>query len=320
MEDLNIYCYPKEIIKVNNKQLLNNIIKGHDKEKLKDNEKSISRIKALNHFKIDKPVAQFINNYNIYTSCINDDILIGLIFENEDNPYDYKNIFEELLTELLNNGNGYSFEEEMEIDNLLISIFIDLRRFGDEVVERTPEIEFYFQREAFFKVFLFGIDEVGKTSLVRRVKTGEFNDNYFTPTRKFNIEYIQVNDNLLAIWDLPGQLAFRSRWLKGLQGSNIIVYMIDISNQRRFEESKREMWKMLSNKATLGIPFLILCNKIDLITNFEKQEEKIKDQIYNYLELDQIKDREWNLIFISVKTKTNIDTALKWIGEFKSLF
>ena len=323
MEDLNIYCYPKEIINVNNKLLVNNIIKGHDQEKINDRKESISSCKNLNHYKIDKPVAQYINDYNIYTSCIDEDIIIGLIFEDDDNPYDYKDIFEELLCESLNNGNGYSFEEEMEIDNLLISMFIDLRRYGDEVVEKTPEIEFYYQREAFFKVFLFGIDSTGKSSLVRRLKTGEFNDNYFTPTRKFNIEYIQEEERgLLAVWDIPGQLAFRSRWLKGLQDSNILVYMIDIANQRRFEESKEELWKILNNNELSGIPLLILGNKSDLVkysdANYEAQLQNLKEEVFDYFDFEKVANRNWKFILTSVKTNHNIEKTVQTIFDLIS--
>ncbi len=323
LEDLNIYCYPKEIINVNNKLLVNNIIKGHDQEKINDRKESISSCKNLNHYKIDKPVAQYINDYNIYTSCIDEDIIIGLIFEDDDNPYDYKDIFEELLCESLNNGNRYSFEEEMEIDNLLISMFIDLRRYGDEVVEKTPEIEFYYQREAFFKVFLFGIDEVGKTSFVRRLKTGEFNDNYFTPTRKFNIEYIQEEERgLLAVWDMPGQELFRSKWLKGLQDSNIIVYMIDIANQRRFKESKKEIWKILNNNELNGIPLLILGNKSDIIKfsdeNYETQLQNLKEEVFDYFAFEKVENRNWKFIFTSVKTNHNIEKTVQTIFDLIS--
>lgn len=323
MEDLNIYCYPKEIINVNNKLLVNNIIKGHDQGKINDRKESLSSCKNLNHYKIDKPVALYINDYNIYTSCIDEDIIIGLIFEDDDNPYDYKEIFEELLYELLNNGNGYSFEEEIEIDNLLISMFIDLRRYGDEVVERTPEIEFYYQKEAFFKVFLFGIDEVGKTSFVRRLKTGEFNDNYFTPTRKFNIEYIQAEDKgLLAVWDMPGQELFRSKWLKGLQDSNIIVYMIDIANQRRFKESKKELWKILNNYELNGIPLLILGNKSDIIKysdeNYETQLQNLKEEVIDYFDFEKVENRNWKFIFTSVKTNHNIEKTVQTIFDLIS--
>ena len=195
-----------------------------------------------------------------------------------------KEIFEELLNELLNNGTGYSFDDEIEIENLLISMFIDIRRYGDEIVEKSPEIVYHYQQELIIKAFLFGIDEVGKTSLVRRIKTGKFNDNFFSPTRKFNIEYIEEQEKgLLAFWDMPGQRNFRKKWLIGLQDSNIIVFMIDIANQLRFEESKKEFWNIVNRDELNGIPLLIMGNKIDLIKSSEKskenQLEKLKEEL-----------------------------------------
>ncbi len=308
LEDLNIYCYPNEIISFDNKILVNKIIKEH-------NNVDVIQQSPSNHFKIDEPIAQFIDDLNIYTSCVNRKIIIGLIFDNEDNPYDYKDIFKELLNELLNNGNGYSFNEEIEVENLLISIFIDIRRFYDEVIEKPPEIEYYYQRDAFFKVFLFGIDEVGKSSLVRRLKTGKFNDNFFTPTRKFNIEYIPAEEKgLFAVWDMPGQKTFRSKWLKGLQDSNIIIYMIDIANQRRFEESKKEFWNVINNNELRAIPLLLVCNKTDLVINaresYKKEFHNLKKQLSEFFNLNKIKDRRWKFLFTSVKTNYNIDNII----------
>ena len=321
LEDLNIYCYPKEIINNNNRMLINNIIKGHDQKKEVEVKSTPSTCRSSNHFRIEKPIAQYINDFNIYTSCIDEDIIVGLIFEDEDNPYDYKEIFEELLCELLNNGNGYSFEEEMEIDNLLISVFIDLRRFGDEVVEKTPELEYYYEKEAFFKVFLFGIDDVGKTSFVRRLKTGEYNDNYFTPTRKFNIEYIHEDQRgLLAIWDLPGQTVFRSKWLKGLQDSNILIYMLDIANQRRFEESKRELWRILNNSELEAVPLLILGNKSDLIRQSAENLDTLKKDVFTYFGFEKIKRHNWQFLFTSVKTNHNIEKTVEMIFDLMSKY
>jgi small GTP-binding protein len=319
LEDLNIYCYPKEIINSSNKILINTIIKGHEKEVKEDKDPIPSSCTTPNHFRIETPIAQYIEDYNIYTSCVNKEIIVGLIFEDEDNPYDYKEIFEELLCEFLNNGNGYSFDEEIEIENLLISMFIDLRRYGDEVVEKTPEIDYYFQRDAITKVFLFGIDEVGKTSFVRRLKTGEYNDNYFTPTRKFNIEYIQEDERgLLAVWDMPGQKSFRSRWLKGLQDSNIIVYMLDIANQRRFEESKKEFWYIINNPELGGVPLLILGNKSDLVKQSDDQLQNLREEVFTYFEFEKIKNRDWRFLFTSVKTNHNIELTIQKIFDLMS--
>jgi small GTP-binding protein len=309
LEDLNIYCYPKDVININQKAIVNNVIKQHNNDNL------IQKVEESNHFIIDEPIAQYIDDLNIYSVCVNGKIIIGLIFEDDDNPYDYMEKFKELLNELFNNGYESSLDDETEIDSFLISLFIDIRRFGDEVVEKTPEIEYYFQKETFFKAFLFGIDEVGKSSLVRRLKTGQFNENFFTPTRKFNIEYLPIDEKgLLAVWDMPGQKAFRSKWLLGLQDSNIIIYMIDVANQRRFEESKNEFWLVLNNEELKGIPLLILGNKIDLIKtpqkDIELQLQNLKKELFKVYNFDNIKNRKWKFLFTSVKTNNNIDSII----------
>ena len=316
LEDLNIYSYPDEVIKINQEVLVNNIINNHNKDNLIQNAE-------ISHFNIDEPIAQSFDELNIYSVCVNREIIVGLIFEDDDNPYDYNEILQELLNELFNNGIDYSLDDELEIDNFLISMFIDIRRFGDEVVERTPDIEYYYQKETFFKIFVFGIDETGKSSLVRRLKTGQFNENFFTPTRKFNIEYLPVEEKgLLALWDMPGQKAFRSKWLLGLQDSNLIVYMIDIANQRRFEESKKEFWQVINNEELREIPLLILGNKIDLVKaskdNREKQLQNLKDELFKLYKFGNIKNRKWKFVFTSVKTNFNIDELIPMIFELIS--
>jgi small GTP-binding protein len=326
LEDLNIFSYPKEVVNVKNKIMVNNILKSHEQgNSIENGTCRIIKYKNSKDVIIDKPVAQYLNDFNIYTSCIDKSIIIGLIFEEDDNPYDYKEIFEEVLCELLSNGSGSNFDDELEIDNFLISMFIDIRRYGDEIIEKPPEIELLYQREEFYKVFLFGIDEVGKTSFVRWLKTGEFNENYFTPTRKFNIEYVKTEDKgLLAIWDMPGQRNFRRKWLIGLQDSNVIVYMIDIANQRRFEESKKEIWNILHNPELNGVPLLILGNKVDLVTTpnnqSESQIQKLKEEIFTYFDFNEIHSRDWEFLFTSVKTNYNIEKTVQTIFELVSKY
>ncbi len=327
LNQLNIYGYPNDIINIDNKDQISQVIYGHDHGDLvlksKTKSSQFSTLDDHNNntslYLIDSPIPQIIDGLNIYTSCINGNVIIGLVFDKDDNPYDYKDIFKELLNELLNIEKSCSFEDEIEIENFLITIFIDIRRFGDEHVERRPQIEYPYQ-ESFIKVFLFGCDDVGKSSLVRRIKTGEFNDNYFMPTKKFNIDYIQAEEKgFLAFWDMPGQRTFRKKWLIGLQDSNIVIYMIDVANQRRFEESKKEFWKIINRYDLVGIPLIILANKIDLLQHSdeisEEQIKKLKSEIIDYFEFDKIENRDWIFLFTSVKTNFNIETALNEIFD-----
>jgi len=327
LNQLNIYGYPNDIINFDDKDQISKVIYGHDHGELVSKAKTqSSQFLPSNNlntttglYLIDTPVPQIIDGLNIYTSCINGKIIIGLVFDKDDNPYDYRDIFNELLYELLNVEKSCSFEDEIEIENFLITIFIDIRRFGDEQVERRPQIEYRYQ-ESFIKVFLFGVDNVGKTSLVRRIKTGEFNDNYFMPTKKFSIDYVQAEEKgFLAFWDMPGQRSFRKKWLIGLQDSNIVIYMIDVANQRRFEESKKEFWKIINRYELDSVPILILGNKIDLIQSSneisQNQIQKLEEEIINYFEFDRIKNKKWKFLFISVKTKFNIETVIKEVFD-----
>jgi len=318
LSSLDIFSYPNELLKNGNRDFLRKVIFGHDQgvilENFRNGHKSPNQKEnqSSKHFAMDSPISQVVDGLNVYTSCINSKLIIGLIFEKDDNPYDYREIFEDLSNEMLNNERCCKFEDEMEIENFLISLFIDIRRYGDEFVEKTPEISFK-PSGIFVKVFLFGIDDVGKTSFAHRIKTGEFIDNSFTPTRIFNIEYIQKQEGSLAVWDMPGQRAFRDKWFKGIQDSNIIIYMIDVANQLRFEESKRELWNFLNKHDSSGIPLIILGNKTDLIKNPEDDDNIIiraKQEIMDFFELDKINDRDYYFFFTSVKTNYNMNRVI----------
>ncbi|GAH75864.1 unnamed protein product, partial [marine sediment metagenome] len=269
-----IYSYPEDIDKKDSKDIVLKIIQGHDQESQEVNccdnlksERVVNSTQPTSHpFVIGNPVSQLIGHQNLYTICINGEMLIGLVFEKEDNPYDYREIFVDMSNELLNIEKCCSFKDDIAIENFLITLFIDIKRFGDETLEKVHEVSFH-PSGLFTKVFLFGIDEVGKSSFTRRIKTGKFNDNFFTPSKRFNIEYIQRKDGLLSIWDSPGQNTFRDRWLLGLQDTNIIIYMVDVANQLRFDESKTEFWKIYNENDLQDIPLLILGNKIDLINH-----------------------------------------------------
>jgi small GTP-binding protein len=323
LTQFDIYSYPEDFSKKSDEDFIQKIIYGHDQGFII--EKSHSRNQKLNNsnsennqknqFIFDSPIPQKVNNQNIYTIGINSKMIIGLIFEDNDNILDYREIFEDLSHELLNNEKCCSFNNEFEIENFLITLFIDIRRFGDEILEQR-EISSYLVG-VFIKVFLFGLDDVGKTSLIRRIKTGKFNDNYFTPSKKFNIEYLQIEENQLSLWDLPGQVRFREKWLKGIQDSNILIYMIDAANQIRFDESKREFWKILNNYELSNIPLVIVGNKLDLLIppkeNYDEQIERTKEEILDFFEFDKLGARCWKFLFTSVKTNYNIDKLVETI-------
>ncbi len=325
VDNLSIFNYPQEII-TKEKKFIENLFRSHKSKDIGSKKEKPIANNALQQFIIDGPIPHKIKKMNASTICINENVIIGLLLEKDDNLQEYEGFFRDLIYELIVNEKRCSFIEEFEIEIFLITIFIDLRRYEDENIKERLNLE-YSRNFPFHKIFLFGIDEVGKSSLLRRIKTGEYSDNYFTPTKKFNIQYIQDGESgLLAFWDMPGQYSFRKKWLLGSQDSNILIYMIDVSDQIRFEESKKELDIIINHHELADVPLLIIGNKIDLINHINSNDQsesknyldRIKKEILNFFNFEQMQKRNWKFIFSSVKTGYNIKKIFESIKELIS--
>lgn len=329
LEKLNIFNYPSSFLIIEDKDLIRKIIYEHDhgeliqkyRHQLMNKPQNSLHSSKITPYVIDEPIHQKIENKNILTTCLNGKIIIGLLFEGKDNPYDYKDYFMEMLHDYLNNEANLLIKTELEIENLLISLFIGIRRYTDEVIEENTPEAYSFGEELYIKVFLFGIDDVGKSSFVRRVKEGLYDDDYFMPSREFKIDYIKEEEGLLAFWDMPGQLTFRTRWLFDQQDSNIYVYMIDMSNNQRFKEAKTELWNFLREFHKDKVPILILGNKVDKMVKLEDSQKRetlleiIEDEMGELFGFSNIKNRKWKFLLTSVKKNYNIDKAIQSIFE-----
>jgi len=130
------------------------------------------------------------------------------------------------------------------------------------------------------KVFLFGLDNGGKTSIVNSIKNlPEPGDT--SPTVKFNISDMIIEDTDFVIWDAPGQTLYREKWGKGVLESEILCFVIDLFAPNRFKEAKEELYKMLDNPEIREVPLILCYNKIDLMGakgNIPKLKEIIKPE------------------------------------------
>ena len=168
------------------------------------------------------------------------------------------------------------------------------------------------------KLVWIGLDNVGKTSLIKRLKTGEFFDN--TPrTMGLTVDklFYEADSNLEIIsWDLGGQIYFRENlWNEYLKGASAIIFVLDISDtsDERFEESKTELWKYVlgSKEVVNSIPLLIMANKFDLQPHIYKNDLKKK------LELDKIPSAQIEVFNVSAFSGLNVERSFIWL--FKSL-
>ena len=121
------------------------------------------------------------------------------------------------------------------------------------------------------KLFFFGLDNVGKTTIINYFIDGRITET--EPTVNFIITPIEFGGVSLLIWDLPGQKNLRRIWNNGFNQAKLMVFILDTSDEERFIETKTEFDKVLRDKETIKLPLIFCYHKMDLKDskfNFEK--------------------------------------------------
>jgi len=156
------------------------------------------------------------------------------------------------------------------------------------------------------EIAILGLQNAGKSSFVSVINTGKFEDNMI-PTVGFNMHKVQKGKVTIKVWDMGGQKKFRGMWERYCRGVEVIVFVVDASDQKSFGSANNELKSLLSKPTVSNIPLLVLLNKNDAATAV-KPELVVKE-----LELDSIKGRDISYYSISCKNLTNIDKTLDWI-------
>mmetsp|Transcript_8166 Transcript_8166/g.14145 ORF Transcript_8166/g.14145 Transcript_8166/m.14145 type:complete len:201 (-) Transcript_8166:248-850(-) len=137
----------------------------------------------------------------------------------------------------------------------------------------------YLFRKVEFRVLILGIDKAGKTTLLEKIKTiyTEFEGlppDKILPTVGLNIGRAEAFNSKLVFWDLGGQTGLRTIWDKYYAEAHAVIFVVDTTEQDRFEDAKSAFNKAINSKDLKGAPVLVLANKMDLnnkgITELEK--------------------------------------------------
>src|SRR6056297_1592540 len=94
------------------------------------------------------------------------------------------------------------------------------------------------------KIFIYGLDYAGKTSVVETMKQEETMSDA-NPTLSFNISNYITENATLQIWDAPGQKSLRDSWEKGYNRADILVFVLDTADMERYDEAYAEFKKVL---------------------------------------------------------------------------
>lgn len=105
----------------------------------------------------------------------------------------------------------------------------------------------------------------------------------------FNIKSVQSDGFKLNVWDIGGQRKIRPYWRNYFENTDVLIYVIDSSDKKRFEETNLELAELLDDDKLGGVPLLVFANKQDLMTAMPASE------LAESLNLHTIRDRMWQV-------------------------
>ena len=129
------------------------------------------------------------------------------------------------------------------------------------------------------RILLLGLDNAGKTTILKRLASEDV--THITPTQGFNIKSVasegfkvkcnkafpavfipyfdDLKNNLqLNVWDIGGQRKIRPYWRNYFENTDVLIYVIDSADRKRFEETGHELQELLyEEKLSAGIALLV---------------------------------------------------------------
>lgn len=117
----------------------------------------------------------------------------------------------------------------------------------------------FFKRQS--NIVLLGLDNAGKTTLLRRLKDDRM--IIHDPTIYAHSEQIQLGNTQFKIVDVGGHKSMRKIWKNYYLNVDAIIFIVDSTDHKRLMEAKIELRNVIDN-ITSNLPILLLGNKIDV--------------------------------------------------------
>lgn len=219
-------------------------------------------------------------------------------------------------------------ETEIETDRRIIRDKIALLK--DQL--KKIDVQMATQRKnrgKMVRVALVGYTNVGKSTLMNLLsKSDVFAENKLfatldTTTRKVvigNLPFL-MSDTVGFIRKLPHDLvkSFKST-LDEVRESDLLIHLVDVSHPG-FEEQVRIVNETLGDLKSAAKPVILAFNKIDAFSYTAKDEDDLTPASRENISLKDLKktwmanDKNHPTVFISAKTKENIDELKKLLYE-----
>ena len=137
---------------------------------------------------------------------------------------------------------------------------MDIKNYKTEIIKKRHS-----KSDFFLKVEVVGDTDVGKTSLIRKLITNEFDENY-NPTKgyEFHSYLIKVNGTIIKfqIWDMCGEENYRPNLFRLYRNAHLGILVYSICSRESFDNLDNWIKQLRAHAPNSKI--ILLGNKNDL--------------------------------------------------------
>jgi len=120
------------------------------------------------------------------------------------------------------------------------------------------------------EVVLIGLENSGKTTLLSVLASGAPTET--VPTVGLDVKVVKRGGLQLKCWDIGGQAQYRTEWGRYTRGCDVVVFVVDAAAPHRLGDARKELHRLLEDRALEAMPLLIAANKVDLTPHVSEQE------------------------------------------------
>jgi len=155
------------------------------------------------------------------------------------------------------------------------------------------------------KLVMLGLDGAGKTTLLYQLKRGESTPTI--PTIGFNVEQVTIGGSQCTVWDVGGQTRLRNLWAHYLEGTSVLVFVVDSHDLARLQEAEAELRRVLAEPSLVDAAVLILGNKQDL-------PQAVSCERLTELLTPAVGKRQWRVQPCCATTGDGVDVGMRWVA------